>query len=184
MGGGGEVDISDVTGDATMEGDFYGPIRAQDIDKTMRYTSSRSNFTLAHLSGQMEMDSGDLTDLRLNGSFTLRTANKDVMLDNINGRIDLTDNAAISVCICASAAAMTIRIADESGNIDITFPRIPTLRSPPFPAMAKSKMASRLGPEILQSRAKPPFCRAVYGTHGPHITLNTTYGTISIHKAE
>lgn len=183
-GRGGEVDISDVTGDATIAGEFYGPIRAHNIGKTTRFTSSVSNLTLGKLSGQMEMDSGDFSVSDVSGSFMLNTKNKDVTIDNVNGRIDLTDAHGDINLHFEQAPHDDVRIADDSGNIDIT---IPAHSNFTISAISKSgEIDNEFEGSALKSSTsgETTILQGAFGTGGPHITLSTTYGTISIHKAE
>ena len=183
-GRGGEVDLSDITGDATIDGDFFGPIRARNIGKTTRFTSSFSNLTLGKLSGQMELDSGDLSVSDVTGSFTLTTGNKDVTLEDINGRIDLTDRRGDINLRFTQAPRDDVRIADESGNIDITLPARAN-----FTISAISRngdIQNDFENSALKSSTtgRTTILQGSYGNGGPRITLSTTYGTISIHKAE
>ncbi len=57
-GKGNEIEISNVTGDATISGNFYGPIRANNIGKTLQCSAQESQVTLEHLTGRMVLDSG------------------------------------------------------------------------------------------------------------------------------
>lgn len=183
-GHGGEVDLSNVSGNVTIQGDFYGPIRVNNIQKTTRYTSSRSNLTIGPLSGEMEMDSGDLSASDVNGSLTLTTQNKDVTLDNVSGRIDLTDKRGDISIHFAQPPSNDVRIADESGNIDITLPAHSN-----FVISAISRngdIDNGFGNEGLKSSTsgETTILNGTFGNAGPHITLSTTYGTISIHRAQ
>jgi DUF4097 and DUF4098 domain-containing protein YvlB len=183
-GHGGEVDISDISGDATIQGDFYGPIRAHDIQKTTRYTSSRSDLTLGPLSGEMEMDSGDLSVSDVNGSFTLTTDNKDVTLDNINGRIDLTDKRGDISLHFAQPPRDDVRIADESGNIDITIPAHSSFSISAISRNGEIENGFENSGLKSSTSGETTILNGSFGNGGPHIVLSTTYGTISIHKAE
>ncbi|HEU5409463.1 MAG TPA: DUF4097 family beta strand repeat-containing protein [Candidatus Acidoferrales bacterium] len=183
-GRGGEVDLSNVTGDATIDGDFYGPIRARNIGKTTRFTSSVSNLTLGKLSGEMELDSGDLSVTDSTGSFTLTTANKDVTLEDIKGRIDLTDRRGDINVRFAQTPRDDVRIADEAGNIDIT---LPARASFTISAISRNgEIQNDFENSALKSSTsgRTTILQGSYGNGGPRITLSTTYGTISIHKAE
>ncbi|MGB6875307.1 MAG: DUF4097 family beta strand repeat-containing protein [Candidatus Acidiferrales bacterium] len=183
-GNGGEVDVSNVTGEVTMQGDFYGPIRAHDIHQTVRYTSSRSNLTLGQLSGEMEMDSGDLSVSDVNGSFTLTTENKDVTLDNLNGRIDLTDRRGDISLHFAQAPRDDVRIADESGNIDITIPAHSNFTISAISRNGDIENDFEASGLKSSTSGETTILEGSYGNQGPRITLSTTYGTISIHKAQ
>ncbi|HXT85986.1 MAG TPA: DUF4097 family beta strand repeat-containing protein [Verrucomicrobiae bacterium] len=183
-GRGGEVDLSDITGDATVDGEFYGPIRARNIGKTTRFTSSVSNLTLGKLSGQMELDSGDLSISDVTGSLTLTTSNKDVSLEDIKGRIDLTDRRGDLNLRFAQQPRDDVRIADESGNIDIT---LPARASFTISAISRNgEIQNDFENSTLKSSTtgKNTILQGSFGNGGPRITLSTTYGTISIHKAE
>lgn len=183
-GHGGEVDISNVSGDATIQGDFYGPIRAHNIQKTTRYNSSRSDLTIGPLSGEMEMDSGDLSVSDVNGSLTLTTDNKDVTLDNINGRVDLTDKRGDINVHFEQPPRDDVRIADESGNINIT---IPAHSSFTISAVSRNgEVQNEFENSGLKSSTANggTILSGSFGSGGPHITLSTTYGTISIHRAQ
>ncbi|MFZ0461843.1 MAG: DUF4097 family beta strand repeat-containing protein [Candidatus Acidiferrales bacterium] len=182
-GGGGEVDLSGISGDATVEGDFYGPIRAQNVAKTMRYTSSLTSLTLAHLTGQLEMDSGDLTISNQPGGVQLRTSNKDVTLQDVGGRIDLSDQRGDVEVTFKQQPQDEILIADQSGNIDLTLPAQSNFE---ISAVSRNgEIDNDFGSSGVKSsnNGDTTVLQGVYGTHGPRITLNTTYGTISIHKA-
>lgn len=183
-GHGGEVGISNVSGDATIQGDFYGPIRIHNIQKTTRYTSSRSNLSIGPLSGEMEMDSGDLTASDVTGSFTLTTANKDVTLDNISGRIDLTDKRGDISIHFAQPPRDDVRIADESGNIDITLPAHSNFIISAVSRNGDIDNGFEDAGLKSSSSGDTTILTGTHGSAGPHITLRTTYGTISIHRAQ
>ncbi len=183
-GRGGEVDFSDVSGDATINGEFYGPIRARNIGKTTRFTSSVTNLTSGRLSGQMELDSGDLSVSDVTGSFTLSTANKDLSLEDIKGRIDITDRRGDINLRFSQAPRDEVRIADDSGNIDIT---IPAHANFSISAISRNgEIDNDFESSALKSSTsgRTTILQGTYGNGGPRITLSTTYGTISIHKAQ
>ncbi|MGH9830010.1 MAG: DUF4097 family beta strand repeat-containing protein [Blastocatellia bacterium] len=183
-GHGGEVNLSGITGDATLDGDFYGPIRASNVSKTTHYTSSRTNLTLAHLAGQLEMDSGDLSISDVPGSVQLSTANKDVTLEGVVGRIDLTDKRGDIQVTFAHPPHDEVRIADESGSIDITLPGQSNFEI--SAVSRKGDIENDFESASLKSSSSgdTTVLQGAYGTRGPRITLSTTYGTISIHKSQ
>jgi len=182
-GHGGEINLSGITGDATMEGDFFGPIRANNVSKTTRYTSSRTNLTIAHLSGQLEMDSGDLSISEVPGSVQLSTANKDVTLDGVAGRIDLTDKRGDIQVTLPHPPHDDVLIADESGTISVTLPAQSNFEV--SAVSRKGDIENDFESAGLKSSntGDTTVLQGTYGSHGPRITLSTTYGTISIHKS-
>ncbi|HVB35851.1 MAG TPA: DUF4097 family beta strand repeat-containing protein [Candidatus Acidoferrales bacterium] len=182
-GHGSEINLSDITGDATMEGDFYGPIRASNVSKTTRYTSSRTNLTLAHLAGQLDMDSGDLSISNVPGGIQLSTANKDITLENVAGRIDVTDKRGDIQVTFAHPLHDDLRIADESGNIDITLPAQSNFEISAVSRNGNIENDFESSGLKSSNTGDTTVLQGVYGARGPRITLSTTYGTVSIHKS-
>ncbi|MHB8541337.1 MAG: DUF4097 family beta strand repeat-containing protein [Candidatus Acidiferrales bacterium] len=183
-GHGGELDLSAITGDATIDGDFYGPIRASNVSKTTRYTSSLTNLTLTHLSGQLEMDSGNLSVSGVPAGIQLSTANKDITLENVAGRVDLTDKRGDIQVAFAHLPHDDVRIADESGNIDVTLPGQSSFEI--SAVSRKGDIQNDFESSGLKSSnsGDTTVVQGTYGSRGPRITLSTTYGTISIHKSQ
>src|SRR5262249_114809 len=56
-GKGGEVSVVSATGSLTLNGEFFGPIRAEKIAKGVRFISHRTDFTLSQLTGHLEIGS-------------------------------------------------------------------------------------------------------------------------------
>ncbi|HEV2297527.1 MAG TPA: DUF4097 family beta strand repeat-containing protein [Candidatus Acidoferrales bacterium] len=183
-GAGTELDLTQISGDVTINGDFFGPIRARNVSKSLRYTSSRTNLLLEHLSGQVELDSGDLNVTDLPGSIQLTTSNKDVSLDNVTGHIELTGRRGNITVQFATPPREDVRITNDSANIEVTLPAQSS-----FDIMAVSRSGEIendfQGAALkITTTGDTKVLQGSYGTRGPHITLNNTYGTISIHKKQ
>ena len=73
-GRGDEVEVSGVAGDATIEGEFFGPIHVHNVTKTTHYASQKADLTMVHMSGRLELDSGDIeiSVEKLSGGFDRR----------------------------------------------------------------------------------------------------------------
>jgi hypothetical protein len=59
-GRGGQVEIANVKGEATVEGEFYGPIRIEKVAKGARFVSRRTDLSVSQLSGRIETVYGKL----------------------------------------------------------------------------------------------------------------------------
>lgn len=183
-GAGGQLDLTQISGDVTVNGDFYGPIRARNVAKTVRYTSSRTNLTLEHLTGQMELGPGDLSITDLPGGLQLTTSNKDISLDNVGGHMDVTSKRGDITVRFSTPPREDVRVTDDSANIDLTLPAQSN-----FDIMAVSRSGEIendfQGPALkITTTGDTKVLQGTYGAHGPHITLNNTYGTISIRKRQ
>jgi len=183
-GHGGELDLSGITGDATIDGDFYGPVRARNVAQTTRYTSSLTNLTLAQLSGQLEMDSGNMTVSGVQGSLALTTANKDITLTGVAGRIDLTDKRGDIHVTFAHPPHDDLRVADESGNIDVTLPAQSSFEISAVSRNGEIQNDFSASGVKSTNTGNMTVVQGAYGARGPRVKLSTTYGTVSIHKSQ
>ncbi|HEX4546681.1 MAG TPA: DUF5668 domain-containing protein, partial [Candidatus Acidoferrum sp.] len=84
-GHGGEVNVSTATGGLTLDGEFYGPVRADKVAKGVRFISQRTDLTLNQLTGHLEAGSGNLEIADAPGNLTLRTNSYDVTIENAGG---------------------------------------------------------------------------------------------------
>lgn len=181
-GRGNEVEIGDVTGEATIGGEFYGPIRVRNVAKTTHFTSSRSDLTIVQLPGRMEMDSGRLEITDTQGGVSLTTKNKDVVLENVAGRIHIEDHHGDIQVQFPQPPKEEINITNDSGEIHLTLPA-----SSNFEIAASSRsgeiQSDFAGPTLKASdESGTSHLDGKVGTHGPQIHLVTSYGTIQIRK--
>ena len=183
-GKGGEVDVTGASGGLTVDGEFYGPIRADKIARGVRYISQRSDLTLSQLSGHLELGSGNLEITDAPGNLQLRTNRYDVDVENVGGKakienrdgtievrsslppkddIDITNaNAIISLSLPATSS---FEISADCHSCDI---------DSDFSGSTLSKTSSGSGDNHLQGK---------YGTgRATKIALKTSYGNISLRK--
>lgn len=183
-GRGGEVNVASAAGSLTLEGEFFGPIRADKIAKGVRFVSQRTDLTLTQLTGHMETGSGNLEIVDAPGDMSLRTNRYSVTIENATGKVRVenrdgdielrfpsppkedieatTTSASISLTVPASAS-FSIQADCHSGDIDSE-----------FSADTLKKTTTQSGDSHLEGK---------YGTgRGPRILLKTSYGSISIHK--
>ncbi|HEY8715107.1 MAG TPA: DUF4097 family beta strand repeat-containing protein [Candidatus Acidoferrum sp.] len=183
-GKGGEVDVASATGNLTVDGEFYGPIRADKIAKGVRYISQRSDLTLTQLGGHLELGSGNLEIADAPGNLQLRTNRYDVNVENVGGKakidnrdgqielrfsappkddIELTDaNAAISLSLPGSSS---FEISADCHSCDI---------DSDFSGPGLTKTSSGSGDNHLQGK---------YGNgRATKITLKTSYGNIALRR--
>ena len=182
-GRGNEVDVSDVKGDATFEGEFFGPIRIRNVAKTTHYVSQRSDLTLIHLTGRLELDSENLQVSDVAGAAKLTTHNKDMDVENVTGRLDIADSHGDIKIICSQPPTDEISVANDSGEVDLTLP-------------AKSNFqisAVSQGGDISSDFETPSLqqtnddnvgkLNGKVGSGGPKIQIATSYGTIALTKS-
>lgn len=182
-GHGGEVNVSSATGALTIDGEFFGPIRADKIAKGVRFVSQRTDLTITQLNGHLETGSGSLEIADTSGNLTLRTNSYDISVENPGGKLKLDNrNGNIEVRfptppkedieITNSSSPITL-ILPESSSFDIGADCHSCDIDSEFSADSL-KQTSNGGDAHLEGR---------YGKgRGPKIILKTSYGSISIRK--
>ena len=182
-GRGNEIDVSDVAGDATFDGEFFGPIRVRNVVKTTHYTSQRSDLTLVHMTGRMELDSGDLQVSDVAGSAKLTTHNKDVDVENVAGQLDVSDSHGDIKIHYSQPPADDINVTNDSGEVELTMPEKSSFEISAFSRGGEISTDFE-GPTLQQTNDdNVGKLNGKFGSHGPKITIVTSYGTISLHKS-
>lgn len=93
-----DADISDVTGKVTLEGDFLGDVSLAKIAAPLSFHSSRTNFELDRLDGDLSLDSEDLHLNHALGKVSAFTRAKNVTFVNLGGPVSIqTSDGDISL---------------------------------------------------------------------------------------
>jgi DUF4097 and DUF4098 domain-containing protein YvlB len=182
-GKGSEVDVSDVTGDATLQGDFFGPIRLRNIAKTAHYTSQRTDLTLLHLTGRLELDSGDIRIADVAGFAKIVTHNRDIEVENVAGRLEIVDSHGDINVNYSEPPREEISIVNDSGQVDIT---LPAKSSFEISAITRSgEIQSDFSDPSLKQANDSDTGRLTgrIGSLGPKISIVTSYGTIYLRRS-
>jgi DUF4097 and DUF4098 domain-containing protein YvlB len=181
-GKGGEIEVNDTAGSLTVEGEFYGPIRADKAVKGVRMVSSKTDLTLSALAGHFETGSGNMDIVDAPGNLSLRTRDSEINVENPGGKVNIDNrNASVGVRY-SSAPKEDVQITNSSSEIALTVPGGASFEitadcrnceiSSEFPGLGASKTES--GDSHLTGK---------YGTgKGPKITLKTSYGNIALRR--
>jgi hypothetical protein len=183
-GKGGQVDVTSATGSFTLDGEFYGPIRADKVAKGLRFISQRTDLTLTSLTGHMEASSGNLEIVDAPGDITLRTNRYSVTIENATGKVKVDNRDGDIELRFSSAPKADIEITNTNASISLTLPESASFNivsdchscdiESEFSADALKKTSAESGDSHLEGK---------YGSaRGPKISLKTSYGAISIHK--
>jgi DUF4097 and DUF4098 domain-containing protein YvlB len=121
-GKGGEVEITSATGGLTVDGEFYGPIRADKIAKGVRYISQRSDMTLSQLGGHFEMSSGNLEISDAPGNLQLRTNRYDMDLENLGGKAKIENRDGSIEIRYSTPPKDDIEITNTNATISLSLP--------------------------------------------------------------
>jgi len=183
MGRGNEIEMNDVAGDATVQGEFFGPVRIRNVNKTTHYTSQAGDLTLSHLTGRLELDSGDISVSDVGGFAKLATHDKDIEVENVAGRLDIAGTHGDIKVTYAQPPREEINIANGTGEVDLT-----------LPAKSNFEISAISRSGEVQSDFEAPSLKPAdnngsgsltgkVGAAGPKISIVTSYGTIYLRKS-
>jgi DUF4097 and DUF4098 domain-containing protein YvlB len=183
-GRGGEINVSGATGGLTIDGEFYGPIRADKIAKGVRFLSQRTDLTLSQLTGHMEAGSGNLEIADAPGNLSLRTNSYDVNIENASGKVKVENRNGNVEVRFSFPPKEDVEITNSSAPINLSIPA-----SSSFELLAdchSGDIDSEFQADSLAQTSPKPgdsHLEGKYGSgRGPKITLKTSYGSISLHK--
>jgi DUF4097 and DUF4098 domain-containing protein YvlB len=183
-GKGGEVDVTSATGGLTVDGEFYGPIRADKIAKGVRFMSQRSDLTLSQLGGHLQLGSGNLEITDAPGNLQLRTNRYDVNIENVGGKAKIENRDGSIELRFSSPPKEDIEITNANATISLSLPGSSSFDitadchscdiNSDFSGESLSKSTSGSGDNHLQGK---------YGSgRAIKIILKTSYDSISLRK--
>lgn len=183
-GRGGEVDVASTTGSFTLDGEFYGPIRADKIAKGVRFLSQRTDLTLTKLTGHLETSSGNMEIVDAPGDLALRTNRYSVTIENASGKVKVDNRDGDVDLRFSNPPKDDIDVNNANASISLTLPSASSFGinanchscdvDSEFSADTLKKTSTDSGNSSLTGK---------YGSaRGPQITLTTSYGAVSIHK--
>jgi hypothetical protein len=183
-GKGGEVSVVNATGGLTLNGEFFGPIRAEKIAKGIRFISHRSDFTVTQLTGHMSIESGNFEIVDVPGNLTLRTSSADVSIENPGGKVNV-DNRNGKIDVRYSVAPKDdIQLTNSSSEITLSLPSNTSFElvgdchscdiESDFSGSSLNKTTTKSGDSHLEGK---------YGSgRSIKIVIRTSYGSIHIRK--
>jgi hypothetical protein len=183
-GKGGEVNVASATGSFTLDGEFFGPIRADKVAKGLRFISQRTDLTLTSLTGHMEASSGNLEIVDAPGDINLRTNRYSVTIENATGKVKVDNRDGDVNLRFSSAPKADIDLTNTNASVSLTLPESASFNilgdchscdiESEFSADSLKKTSVNSGDSHLEGK---------YGSaRGPKITLKTSYGALSIRK--
>jgi DUF4097 and DUF4098 domain-containing protein YvlB len=181
-GHGGQVEVISASGSFTLDGEFYGPIRAEKVAKGVRFVSQRTDLTLSQLTGHMEASPGSLEIADVPGNLSVR-AQDDITIENVTGKLKVDNRKGDVEVRFSSPPKEEVEIDNSSAGINITIPE-----SSSFEITADCRncdIESEFSGDSLKTteHGGDHHLEGKYGSgHGPKIALTTSHGTISIHK--
>lgn len=120
-GTGDDVTISQVKGDARVDGEFFGDIHLEQVGGAVHYHSSMTTLEIPHLVGSLTLDKSDLSISRAAGPVRVIAKSKDIDMTQIAGDAHIEDSNG-DVTVATASPLGNIQIADHTGDVVITMP--------------------------------------------------------------
>ncbi len=117
----GDIEISEVTGDLTLQGDFFGSTHLEHVNGAVHFSTSRTQFSAARLDEEFSVDSDSLNASQLLGPVVLKTADKNITMDRVQGSVDVSNRNG-SVELTNAAPLDAISIHNQHGSVDLGLP--------------------------------------------------------------
>ena len=173
-----DVTLSDVSGVALLEGDFFGDVKLSHIGRSVKLHSSRTDMELGKLSGELEMDSGDLRVSSVAGPFEVHTKAKDIRLEEVSGSIIVEDNHG-DIEVHPHSPFGDVNVSNHQGAIHIVIPE-----SSGFVVDARSTRGELESdfPLNVTKNGDDHVAEGTVGKGGYKLQLTTDHGTIEIRK--
>ena len=174
-GNGDEVTLSDITGAATVRGDFYGGGHLQRVSGQVEYHSSRSDISMAHLNGELQLDGHDLTASEVVGPMLVNTRSRNINLEKITGDLKVVNNHG-DVDVHVAPPTGTLTVDNQNGNVNVTLPEKAkfTLSAETSDGDAHSDFAGS------QTHGGRGILSGPVNGGGVAVRLNTSHGDINI----
>jgi DUF4097 and DUF4098 domain-containing protein YvlB len=173
-----DVNVTDVSGQTSLEGEFLGDIHLEHLHGPVSFRTNRTQLSLARLNGQLDISpKSELSASDIVGPTRLQTRSRNITFERIAGDIDVS-NSDGSVDLVATAPLGNVSVDDRNGEVNLTLPD----------HAAFTIDAETRGGEINTDLDLKPVTQndtatlqGAVGKGGPHIMLRTTHLNIAIH---
>lgn len=121
-GRGGSITVSDIAGPVSIQGDFFGDTHIEHVRAAFRFHTSRTDFQLARLDGQIDISSDeDLSADQVLGPVVLSTRNRNITLDRIAGDVTITNKNG-KVDLTGAPPLGNVSVENRNGEVTVTVP--------------------------------------------------------------
>jgi DUF4097 and DUF4098 domain-containing protein YvlB len=121
-GRGRDLTLSDLSGPVAMDGEFFGTTHLEHIRGPVRFHTSRTDFRLARLDGEIEISpNADLSADQAVGPLVLTTRNRNITLERVAGDISVTNRNG-SVDLTSAPPLGNVTVENRNGNVTLTVP--------------------------------------------------------------
>ncbi len=172
-----DTTVADIKGTVVITGTYLGEMKLSNIDKQVRFSSTRTDLQFAGLPGELTIDRSDVRGSRVTGPFRLDAREKEIHLDEVAGDIHI-ENRRGEVDIKANTPTGAIDVTNQNGDITIGLPEKPGFQ------MDANSVTGEIHSDFPLAIKNDAHNATATGTvgKGPMVRLKTNRGTIQINK--
>lgn len=178
QGRGEDITVEDAKRSLRISGEFDN-VRLARIGGQVTFKSARTDMELAALSGDLDMDSGDLRANGVAGPVRLSTRSKDIRLTGVSGDVRLENqNGGVELHF---AKLGSVQVSNRNSEVQIYLPEKAT-----FQLDARTRGAeveSDFAELKIQNNDDQGTGSGSVGTGGPHIVINNEHASIEIRRS-
>ncbi len=173
-----DVSLEDVKGMVQLNGDFMESLRLSNIAKSVTFKSPRTTLDFAKITGDVNLDSGDLRASGISGPVRIDTRSKDIQLEDVSGDVHVDNENGLVEIHMIKAASMQVN--NRQGDIQVYLPE-----KAAFQLNAKTaggEVQSDFDSIAISNRGDGGTGSGTVKGGGPHLVLNNEHGSIEIHR--
>jgi DUF4097 and DUF4098 domain-containing protein YvlB len=178
-GRGRDLTLSDLSGPVAMDGEFFGTTHLEHIRGPIRFHTSRTDFRLARLDGEIEISpNADLSADQAVGPLVLTTRNRNITLERVAGDISVTNRNG-SVELTSAPPLGNVTVENRNGNVSLTVPE-----ESGFTVQAETTNGDLENDFSLPTQGSDTHKNfgGVVGKGGPLLRITTSQGDIAMKK--
>jgi DUF4097 and DUF4098 domain-containing protein YvlB len=177
-----DTTLSDLSGPVTIRGEFFGDAHFEHIRGPLKFHTSRTDFQLARLDGEVELGSNaELTTSNAVGPLSLTTYSRNITLDRIAGDVFVTNRNG-SVDVTSAPPLSNVTIENRNGSVNVTVPEQSNF------AYQVDATNGDIESDFAQIKtgdddSKRRTLNGTIGNGGPLVRITTSQGDIALKKA-
>jgi hypothetical protein len=174
-----DMTLSDLSGPVTLNGEFFGTTHLERIRGPIKFHTSRTDFQLARLDGEVDISNGDLSTTQAVGPLTLSSRNRNITLDRITGDVSVTNRNG-SIDLTSAPPLGNVTIENRNGSVNVTVPEHSS-----FTVQAETTNGDLDNDFSLQTQGTDTHktFNGTVGKGGPLLRITTSQADVSLKKA-
>ena len=177
-----DTTISDINGPLTLRGEFFGDAHFERIRGPLKFHTSRTDFQLARLDGQIDISSSAaLSTSEAVGPLTLTTHSRNITLDRVAGDVSVTNRNG-SVDVTSAPPLSNVTVENRNGSVSVTVPEQSNFA---YQFDATNGDIESDFPQVKSNSedSRKNTVNGTIGKGGPLLRVTTSQGDVSLKKA-